>query len=112
MAKRKNPLKDLDAFLKQEAKNFVEPDQVTSKSEKNKVATKRPHDASTEITKQDVIDYLCTLKQKDDQSFYDVLKQSIEKAGLEASENKMLVNTVLYLQNKNNWKETIKEYWS
>ena len=34
MAKRKNPLKDIDAFLKQESTSFVDPEKISSKKEK------------------------------------------------------------------------------
>lgn len=112
MAKRKNPLKDLDAFLKQEAKNFVEPDPVNVEIETHQETKEKVTASTSLLTEENIIQYLSSLKQSDNHSFYEVLKRAIERAGLEPAENKMLINTVLYLQNKNDWKETIRDYWS
>lgn len=114
MAKRKNPLKDLDAFLKQEAKNFVQPNKVKAPSIKEESANAYNLQATTseQLTDENVAKYLSELKLKGDESFYTVIQSAVEKAGLESSENKMLINTLLYLKDKDNWKDAVKEYWS
>ncbi len=113
MAKRKNPLKDLDAFLKQEAKNFVQPNKVEETTKEESATTYSiDRESNASLDQKEVIKFLSELKIKDSDSFYQVLKSATEKSGLESSENKMLVNTILYLQNKEGWKEAIKDYWS
>ena len=120
MAKRKNPLKDLDAFLKQEAKNFVQPKKVEEPIEE--VKTEAPPQPQTEVLKayentasinnSQVRVFLSDLKKSNDPEFYNILLKSIEEAGTDSSENKMLINTILYLKDKDNWKDSIKDYWS
>ncbi len=110
MAKRKNPLKDLDAFLKQEAKNFVDPTSINPTE--NSETPKTQSGADDVVSEKMVLDYLANLKNSDVKAFYNLLKKSVELSGREASDNKMLINTFLYLQNKGNWKESIKDYWS
>lgn len=117
MAKRKNPLKDLDAFLKQEAKNIVQPKKVGVKPQQ-KLKTE-PEEKPQQTKPSPVIidnvavqQFLTKLKKSGNPEFYELILKSVEEAGLDSSENKMLVNTFLYLKGKDNWKETIKEYWS
>jgi restriction endonuclease Mrr len=115
MAKRKNPLKDLDAFLKQEAKNFVQPNRVTEKTKEEEVAVPAPKKqevAPTTLSKESVMEYMANLSQSSNKEFYDIVKKSLEKSGLKSAEDKMLINTLLYLNDKTNWKENIKAYWS
>lgn len=120
MAKRKNPLKDLDAFLKQEAKNFVQPKKVETpvENEKNeeaapaKVEEPRAYESSPTIDDLQVKTFLSELKKSNNPEFYNILLKSVEEAGTDSSENKMLINTILYLKDKDNWKDSIKEYWS
>ncbi|MEM6358485.1 MAG: hypothetical protein AAF149_12190 [Bacteroidota bacterium] len=110
MAKRKNPLKDLDSFLKQEASSLVEPEKIASQN-----ALKEPVDAMA-FTKEDVLSYFKKLAKEDEQAFrvtfLDIMHRSLEFQGLEKATDKMLMNTLLYLQNEGNWKEAIEEYWS
>ncbi|UII27044.1 hypothetical protein LVD15_01005 [Fulvivirga maritima] len=115
MAKRKNPLSDLDAFLKQEASSLVNPDAIKNEEESNTapaVETKAPEKPSKEL----IIKLLLLLAEEEgsqfQDSFYDIIKSTQETLGLHSSEDKMLMNTILYLQNKPNWKESIADYWS
>ncbi|HNP20258.1 MAG TPA: hypothetical protein PKL31_17590 [Fulvivirga sp.] len=123
MAKRKNPLKDLDAFLKQEAKNFVQPNKVkeTEKAEKEipapptavEVIPDPPKvEPTVSLSNENVVEFMANLSKSDHKEFYKIVKASIEKSGAKSSEDKMLLNTLLYLNDKENWKENIKEYWS
>ncbi len=123
MAKRKNPLKDLDAFLKQEAKNFVQPNKVKETVQPEKEIPAPPTTAEVipeppkveptlSLSKENVVEFMTNLSKSDHKEFYKLVKSSIEKSGAKSSEDKMLLNTLLYLNDKDNWKETIKEYWS
>lgn len=108
MAKRKNPLKDLDAFLKQEASSFVKPE------------PKQPAESITSghtgmATADEIIEAIEALAAKDRDTYrkelFEIIKASIEHLDKTSAEDKMLINTILYLKDKNNWKENIKNYW-
>ncbi|MTI20005.1 hypothetical protein E1176_03125 [Fulvivirga sp. RKSG066] len=109
MAKRKNPLKDLDDFLKQEATSFVKPD-----------ATEKPAESITSertpLTADEIIEAIGQLASKDQETYrkelFLIIKTSLERLDHSSADDKMLINTLLYLQDKNNWKENIKTYWS
>ncbi|MEM7108642.1 MAG: hypothetical protein AAF519_10490 [Bacteroidota bacterium] len=109
MTKRKNPLKDLDSFLQQEASSIIEPKKVAP-AEKHEVR------ASTSVSKEEILLYFQKLADEDEQTFktvlLDVIQKSLEFHGIKRSTDKMLMNTLLYLQNQDNWKEAIAEYWS
>lgn len=105
MSKNKNPLKDLDLFLKQQAASFVSPTQL---SEKIQVET------ASEITQQpsseeSILQTLERLMDQNPSALYDMLIQAAEKKN--SSERTMLINTALYLKNTNNWQNAIREYW-
>ncbi len=102
MSKNKNPLKDLDLFLKQQAASFVNPiplsERITPVSE-------------TGLTPQpdELIQQLSRLAQDDRQKFLDLIIRAAEHDGNTA--NTMLINTALYLKSGDNWKEVIRQYW-
>lgn len=112
MAKKKNTLKDLDAFLKQEAKSFVQPDTVKKEvqPEAPQSVTEKPVPQATAIDDNSVIEFLASKQSAQD--MYSIIQNAIEKSGRTSAENKMLINTLLYLKDKDNWKENIKTYWS
>ncbi len=108
MAKRKNPLKDLDAFLKQEASSFVKPE------------PKQPDESITSgntglATADEIIEAIEALAVKDRETYrqelFEIIKASLEHLDKSSAEDKMLINTILYLKDKQNWKENIKNYW-
>ena len=109
MSKRKNPLKDLDSFLKQEASSFVEPDKIPSSHLKEDQAPKA-------LRQEEVIVFFQQLANEDEKTFrttlIDIVRKSLEWKGLEKAEDKMLMNTLLYFENHENWKEAISDYWS
>ncbi|QSE97263.1 hypothetical protein [Fulvivirga lutea] len=116
MAKRKNPLKDLDAFLKQEAKSFVEPKKV-AKDESAAFQSPPPvkeesESAALPLNENSVKSFLKALKAKGDEEFLDLLLSVAEESDKDSSKSKMLINTLLYLKDQKNWKENIKAYWS
>ncbi|GAA0891192.1 hypothetical protein GCM10009122_08710 [Fulvivirga kasyanovii] len=124
MAKRKNPLKDIDAFLKQESTSFVDPEKISPKKEKKAASTKdkaslASESTSTEkgeqVSKEDIIAELHTLASKEGGafrgSFYSIIRETLESLEHSTAEDKMLINTLLYINDKNNWKKNIKSYW-
>lgn len=104
MSKNKNPLKDLDLFLKQQAASFVSP---TPLSEKIQVET--PSETTQPSTEESILQTLERLMDQNPASLYDMLIKAAEKKN--SSERTMIINTALYLRNTNNWQNAIREYW-
>jgi hypothetical protein len=140
MSKKKNTLKDLDEFLKQQAATLVTPEKLSEKFESEISETRPPpaHNATpppplTEATKQEVAEVVSELKAgalvtpekvlNDLQElakregaefrnkFYDLIIQSVESQDQILAEDKMLINTALYLKSGDHWKEAIRDYW-
>ena len=109
MSKNKNPLKDLDLFLKQQAASFVSPTPLSEKirpETSSQVSTPASQLSSDETLLQSVE----RLMDQNPSALYDLLIEAAEKKT--SAERTMLINTALYLKNTNNWKEAIREYWS
>lgn len=107
MSKNKNPLKDLDLFLKQQAASFVSPTPLSEKIQpesKSEISVPAVH-ASEETLLQSVE----RLMDQNPSALYDLLIEAAEKKT--STERTMLINTALYLKNTDNWKEAIREYW-
>lgn len=124
-AKKKNPLKDLSAFLAHqeettkvpppkkilEAEAFLEkkPTQITDVSRPAKIAV------TDEVNTETIKKLLIHLSEKNEADFrgelYDIIKGVVEKLNESTPADKMLINTVLYLANQDNWKEAVKSYW-
>ncbi|MBA4057639.1 MAG: hypothetical protein C0490_23190 [Marivirga sp.] len=118
MSKKKNTLKDLDEFLKQQAATLVAPAQLSDtirepQSEQQKPSSEIVHAA--EITQAKILEDLNTLAQQEGSSFrkifYDLIIKSVEKRTGSSPEDKILINTALYLKGGDQWKETIRSYW-
>lgn len=118
MAKRKNPLKDLDAFLQQEASSFVKPPQVTPEPDKGSLTSEIPPQAPQprQVSKQQLIEDFYELAKKNETHFeadlYEIIETVLTQTGTKSSRSKMLINTVLYLNNQDNWRESITAYWA
>jgi hypothetical protein len=138
MSKKKNTLKDLDEFLKQQAATLVTPEKLSEKFESETTET-QPADKTatpvplTEATRQEVAEVVSELKAgalvtpekvlNDLQElakregalfrnkFYDLIIQSVESQDQILAEDKMLINTALYLKSGERWKEAIRDYW-
>ncbi|MBL6448185.1 hypothetical protein JMN32_17835 [Fulvivirga sp. 29W222] len=124
MAKRKNPLKDIDAFLKQESTSFVNPEEISPKKRK-KDSDKQEEESPTakpalkamkeQVSKEDIIAELHALANKEGDTFrpslYEIIRKALESLEHSTAEDKMLINTLLYINDKANWKENIKNYW-
>ncbi|MEO7988755.1 MAG: hypothetical protein ABI663_04385 [Chryseolinea sp.] len=120
MSKKKNTLKDLDEFLKQQAATLVSPVQLSEKIEAPEPVRQSPIAVATptvseEISTSTLLRDLNTLAAKEGSSyrkkFYDLIIQSLENQNQSLPEDKMLINTALYLKNGDNWKDTIRNYW-
>ncbi len=116
MSKKKNTLKDLDEFLKQQAASLVSPEPVSTEP----AQIIPPTDYSTktedgEVTTDTIFRDLHALAQRDPESFrqklYALIIQIVEAQKPSLPEDKMLINTALFLKSGDNWKEAIREYW-
>jgi len=104
MSKNKNPLKDLDLFLKQQAASFVSPTPLS-----DKIQVETPTETIQSSTEESILQTLERLMDQNPAALYDMLIKAAEKKN--SSERTMLINTALYLKNTNNWQNAIREYW-
>src|SRR5690349_5334324 len=118
MSKKKNTLKDLDEFLKQQAATLVAPTRLSEKVKEEEPPVKEAaptSPVSEEITAGKILNDLQLLAKNDKNNFrmslYDVIIQSLESQDQSLPEDKMLINTALYLKSGARWKDAIKEYW-
>jgi hypothetical protein len=127
MSKKKNTLKDLNEFLKQQAATLVSPQQLSDKIGAPKEIKEELHEVAepeemlpvqkTEqpISAEKVFTDLQQLAKKEGHrfrhQFYDLIIRSIESQNQFSPEDKMLINTALYLKSGDQWKDTIREYW-
>lgn len=96
MSKKKNTLKDLDEFLKQQAATLVAPASLSEKVSKEE---------KKEVVRAQV---------KTDQerlALCDTIIKTLEKKFSLDPEDMMLINTALYIKHGENWKEAVREYW-
>lgn len=121
MSKKKNTLKDLDEFLKQQAATLVSPVQLSEKIEAPEPVKQSAAPSPTvttfseEVSTSTLLRDLNTLAAKEGSSyrkkFYDLIIQSLENQNQSLPEDKMLINTALYLKSGDNWKDAIRNYW-
>lgn len=111
MSKKKNTLQDLDDFLKQQAATLVTPEGLTrteARPEKIEDSLPQPEIHPTPATPPAV-------PSKEDPDFrkklYDFIIQSLEAQKDSLAEDKMLINTALYLKHREHWKDAIRAYW-
>lgn len=127
MSKKKNTLKDLDEFLKQQAATLVAPQKLSEAMRQETPAPaiqpaatptpapNIPAATTTEPVSTETI--LRNLRQLSDtdtafrQALYDLIMRSLESLPTSLPEDKMLINTALYLKNGEQWKEAIRQYW-
>ncbi|WP_276369123.1 hypothetical protein [Chryseolinea sp. H1M3-3] len=109
MSKKKNTLQDLNAFLKQQAATLVTPETFSATVE-----------TTSEVSSADTKNILVQntfndIGAKDDPAFrkklYEFIIQSLEDQKNSLPEDKMLINTALYLQHGSDWKNAIRQYW-
>src|SRR5688572_23413896 len=130
MSKKKNTLKDLDEFLKQQAATLVQPvslgEQIVSEEpEKPKAKEQviKPEDTKAsepELTKEKIgsetlLRDLKAFGLQEGPAFReklcDLIIQSLEAQSQSLPEDKMLINTALYLKSGDAWKEAVRNYW-
>ena len=118
MSKKKNTLKDLDEFLKQQAATLVAPAQLGDTIREPQSEPQKPASEivqAAEITQSKILDDLNALAKQEGASFrkifYELIIKSIEKQTGPLPEDKILINTALYLKGGDQWKETIRSYW-
>lgn len=112
MSKKKNTLKDLDEFLKQQAATLVSPTQL---SETIPAQPEKKTDVPADISAATILKDLNALAETEGiafrKKFYDFIIQSMEAQQNSLPEDKMLINTALYLKSGDRWKEAIQQYW-
>lgn len=103
MSKKKNTLKDLDEFLKQQAAVLVPPAplaeavQTARESVKHTAMASSPAVESPGFSKEEL---------------YDMVLAALESQKSLTSEDTMIINSILYVRNQPNWKEAVRTYWS
>lgn len=125
MSKKKNTLKDLDEFLKQQAATLVSPTRLSEKADApepepakaQEVKTEKIQEASRDkvVSASTIIKDLrqLALTKGDDfkDEFCSIILSVMEGQTEHSPEDKMLINTALYLKHGSNWKEGIRNYW-
>ncbi|MBT1704997.1 hypothetical protein [Chryseosolibacter indicus] len=117
MSKKKNTLKDLNDFLKQQAATLVAPEKLSVKTEEP-VAVKEPLtivDTQDTITINSLTDTIKAFAEQNSislqETLYRVILTSLGTQNNLTPEDRMLINTALYLKHGSNWKEAIRGYW-
>src|SRR5687767_11095146 len=117
MSKKKNTLKDLDEFLKQQAASLVTPESIPVQADNIIPPTDYSAQAPMSdgaVTTDTVFKDLYRLAAQDPDSFrqklYALIIQIVEAQQPTLPEDKMLINTALYLKSGEHWKEAIREY--
>ena len=123
MSKKKNTLKDLDEFLKQQAATLVSPSRLGEqpeapaavKPDQVKPETTQPASGDKDVSASAIIAALKKLSREKGDSFTDelstIILSSMDDRKEHSPEEKMLINTALYLKHGSNWKEEISRYW-
>jgi hypothetical protein len=118
MSKKKNTLKDLDEFLKQQAASLVTPEPVSAARTDHAVIPPTDytdHASVDAITTDRIYKELKILADTEPDSFrqklYALVIQILEAQPESLPEDKMMINTALYLKSGDQWKEAIREYW-
>jgi hypothetical protein len=131
MSKKKNTLKDLDEFLKQQAASLVSPEKLNITKEEKKEEEPVQLSESTPVKQEtavvqatpageptfhDVLEQLKSLAKKTDylefrKKMYDMLLSVMDAQHHQVPEDKIFINTLLYLKHGQRWKDGIREYW-
>ncbi|HYF70157.1 MAG TPA: hypothetical protein VD884_18585 [Ohtaekwangia sp.] len=114
MSKKKNTLKDLDEFLKQQAASLVTPEPVNMPVQEPATVSPAKSEGE-EPTADKIISQLSALAKQNPNHFrtilYDIIIKSLEQLPHSLPEDKMLINTSLYLKSGDQWKDVIRKYW-
>jgi hypothetical protein len=117
MSKKKNTLKDLDEFLKQQAASLVSPSRLNDKTEPDQPVLKESP-VMQDVVKhnQSVDDIIASIKSLADQPTFrsqlcDIIVGSVSSMRPLKAEDKILINTALYLKHGERWKDAIRDFW-
>ena len=115
MSKKKNTLQDLDDFLKQQAATLVTPESLNSTVELKAARKEVESQAPKPGPDKKVVDQFEISESKLDPAFrkklYDFIIESLEVQKDSLPEDKILINTALYLKNGSDWKNAMRQYW-
>jgi hypothetical protein len=128
MSKKKNTLKDLDEFLKQQAATLVSPTRLSEKAEAAEpvapAATAPPEEKpattpktslektiSTTSLVKDLKQLALTKGSTINEEMSSLILAATENQSEFSPEDKMLINTALYLKHGPDWKDAIRQYW-
>lgn len=111
MSKKKNTLKNLDEFLKQQAANLVSPERLTDRLSDPSDANTSAVDVTSDTEANDIVYQLKQLiNEQGMDKFYDTLIETLDSKQAN-TEDMMLINTALYLKNGDAWQAAIQNYW-
>lgn len=105
MSKKKNTLKDLNEFLKQQAATLVAPATLSEKVSKEEKKT------SQKSADKEFIQPTTDKTDQERLALCDTIIKTLEAKPHLDPEDMMLINTALYIKNGKNWKEAVREYW-
>lgn len=124
MSKKKNTLKDLDEFLRQQAATIVPPSKLSDKiqeapkkpEKQTLVVTPPPAETSIIEDKKPVAVAEPESRQPEPTSYSreqlcDLIIKNVESRNQYTAEDRMLINTALYLKSAGDWKDVIRQYW-
>ncbi len=130
MSRKKNTLKDLDEFLKQQAATLVNPTPLSEKVKQEapvktdvevRVRKVSPEvqqtsaESAANISAEKILKNLILLADHEGDQFrntlYDLIIRVVESREVFSPEDRMLINTALYLKSGDQWREAIRVYW-
>jgi hypothetical protein len=111
MSKKKNTLKDLDDFLRQQAAALVSPDKLSDKVPPTEAARRPEAESSTQPLTRDAI--ISSISENADyrNQLCDIILGVSDSITNPTIEDKMLINTALYLKHGERWKDAIRDFW-
>ncbi|MBT1697902.1 hypothetical protein KK083_13500 [Fulvivirgaceae bacterium PWU4] len=126
MSKKKNTLKDLDEFLKQQAATLAPPSKLSDRVQApvQKTVQEEAPEPQEEapiqqnghhVSAEQLLNDLRAFAKKEGHGFrhqlYDLIIRSVESQNQFSAEDRMLINTALYLKSGDQWQDSIREYW-
>jgi hypothetical protein len=122
MSKKKNTLKDLDEFLKQQAATLVPPARLSDQTTQPAAAKQSDAEKESNVQKNDepvssgsILEKFQQLPKNNGPAFRselcDAIIKAVESQNHDTAENRMLINTALYLKGGSQWKEVVRNYW-
>jgi hypothetical protein len=115
MSKKKNTLQDLDNFLKQQAATLVTPETLTKPAETVVEVKEAETAAPVQAPDKNLVEEFPKATSTNDPAFrkklYNFIIESLQNQKDSLPEDKMLINTALYLKSGDDWKNVIRQYW-